>query len=83
LLDIALRFSNSFHVPVVVDGTRRIEKIPLACDVSETSQVVLLLPTGRGVLLHFDVLSVAMASRIVLASSTLPPAQNPYTARLV
>jgi hypothetical protein len=78
-LDIALSSPNAFHVPDAVDGTHQIEKIPARSDVSETSQVSLLLPTLQGVLLPFDVLSVAMASRIVLASSTLPPAQNPYT----
>jgi hypothetical protein len=59
-----LRLPNSFHVPDVVDGTHQIEKIPVGRDVSEASQVLLL---------HFDVLSVAMASRTVLTGFL-----NPY-----
>jgi hypothetical protein len=66
-------------MPDAVDGAHQIEKIPVRPDISETSQVSVLLLTVQGVLLPFDVLSVAMASRIVLASSTLPPALNPYT----
>lgn len=58
---------------------RQIEKsAPVQRNVAETYQVSVLFPTVQGIMLPLSV-SDATAPRFVLASSTLPPTQKPYT----
>lgn len=62
-----------------VSGMHQIENsAPVQRNAAETYQVSELFSTSQGILLPLSV-SGAVESRLLLASSTLPPTQKPYT----